>query len=366
MHDFYIKNLFIVPEYLSSNMGESKPQWEFLVIPKVKRNDGKMNTLRIFRFDHRYMDGACAGVIMAEGIFDEWEGGTPPYVYDPNVPLPKHTSYWLLLTKAWAFLHLPLIVLLSLVTLIFPPGKNEEKPFTAWNNKGRKVFSSVYSLETSKMKVLGKEGKRNYNLKAGFLTLLGPVLRKFWGKAEEKDGESSATVATFQALLPYSPGLHNQFTILQTELPLCEKEGENIIDFPIDMTFNFAYAYTSWIGRLPIWAIRGLAAPADATVALNSVPFLRKAGSICGTRITEMASWDLLYTPVGKFSLESLRFHLSSKNVNFKLFCYTGLDFTVVGYDGKMFVTAFSVEECLSPEKINEIVSTYVRELRAE
>jgi len=67
----------------------------------------------------------------------------------------------------------------------------------------------------------------------------------------------------------------------------------------LDMTFFFANVYTHWIGRLPIWWIRKLAAPTDATVVLNSIPYLRKGDSISGSQITEIASWDLLYTPAG-------------------------------------------------------------------
>lgn len=80
-----------------------------------------------------------------------------------------------------------------------------------------------------------------------------------------------------------------------------EKVGERRDPtFPIDMTLMFPFMYTNWIGRLPVTAIQKLAAPAESTVALNSIPFLKKTGSINGFKISEIGSWDCLYTPVGE------------------------------------------------------------------
>jgi len=272
------------------------------------------------------MDGACAGVFMSECIFDEWKDEKnpqlsmtdPPYIYNPKSTPPYRL--WMLLTKSWASFQLPLILLMSLIDLWTKTSPSEasqpKKPFAMWKNKERKVFSKIHSLNVSEIKLFEKENqKKNYTFKSLLLTRLIPVLSRVWAKMNPSyKFNEDVNVATFQALLPYQKGkISNQFTIVEAKVPLQHGDDEdkdengdkkrskvNIHDFPIDSTFFFANVYTEWIARLPIWFIQKLAAPAEATVALNSVPFLKKQGSICGAKITEIASWDILYTPVGK------------------------------------------------------------------
>ncbi len=47
---------FSVPSLLP-DMDDDKPQWEWLIVPKILFKDGSFGSLRLFRIDHGYMDG---------------------------------------------------------------------------------------------------------------------------------------------------------------------------------------------------------------------------------------------------------------------------------------------------------------------
>lgn len=160
-------------------MGDDKPQWEWLLFPRIQRKDGSFNSLRVFRWDHRYMDGACAGILMSEYIFDSWAPESPPYIYNPNLS-PAGQGVFLWAAKIWALIHLPLIVGLSCLSLLFVgESVTEQPPFATWNNSGRKVTSSVYSLDVGQL--LGK-GRGPLNFKSLLLKALSPVLFRAWKK----------------------------------------------------------------------------------------------------------------------------------------------------------------------------------------
>jgi len=166
-------------------MDEKRPQWEWLVFPWIQRDDGTFNSLHVFRFDHPYMDGACAGVFMAECIFDDWGDSaahaSPPYIYDPKSAPPNQE--WRFVAKLWALLHVPLILAISLVDLLtMKEGKVGDKPFTTWRNKGRKVFSKIHSLDVRDVKMQNDVNVKKKNFKTMLLRVLAPVLERSWSQ----------------------------------------------------------------------------------------------------------------------------------------------------------------------------------------
>lgn len=99
-------------------MNETKPQWEWIVIPKVKlRCHDTPQMVRLFRFHHAYMDGGSCGLLIGDGIleFSDALGRSidrPPYVIDPLAkPLKPKEQIQAVLAKWLGITGLPFFVI---------------------------------------------------------------------------------------------------------------------------------------------------------------------------------------------------------------------------------------------------------------
>lgn len=96
--------IFLVP-FLTQTMPTTKPQWEWLLIPRLQRKDGTLGSVRIFRWDHSYMDGASVGVLLGECIFDTWPSSKIPWVVNPHSEFPPRYQEEIVFCKSLGHLQ---------------------------------------------------------------------------------------------------------------------------------------------------------------------------------------------------------------------------------------------------------------------
>src|SRR5579872_4130323 len=106
---------------LAKDMSLDKPPWEWLIVPNVKRADGSVVHIRIFRLHHGYMDGVSLLIFLMENLIDPVP--RKALYCDPRVKLS-----WKWVKLSWKVALINLYSILLFPSIVLQGKKMSERP----------------------------------------------------------------------------------------------------------------------------------------------------------------------------------------------------------------------------------------------
>lgn len=319
-------------------LDNSKPQWEYLIFPRVQRDNGHIQSVRVFRWNHAYMDGASLTLLIGEQLFDKKPGQEPDFFFHPKK---KHSvpHLFTFCAKAWSIFNLPLILLVGVMLHIpFVKSKMGTGLFSSKNTVNPKVTLTA----PIRLKTKTKDGSR-VQIQANMIPAFLETIKKMFPNKKK----TSVRCTIPLALTPYPNSKpRNNFVPLEPTFKINAAAKDLKPSKLLGLDFLFTDILIKYFGWLPSFAINNINS-GHCSVDFNNAPLFRSKGTINGTMIEEVGAWGALLRPQG-LSFNTCMSLLIVVSILF--FGFAGLGLCILTYGDKSFLTATSVEGDLTEE----------------
>ncbi|ODN02053.1 hypothetical protein Ocin01_04628 [Orchesella cincta] len=334
---------------LFNDMDESKPQWEEIVIPRFKKESSSSPcSVRIFRYNHGYMDGA-SNLLLWTACMTEDQGTSFPYPVNPLL----HSGR---VSKCQRFLYDLSCVILGAFTMVksvINAGRLRSR-FVTINYTGKRHFGWSESISVDVLRKIKNTCKAS--VPSMLATAMGGAFRKLnekfphavYGNPEE------IIIGLVSALVPYpNHDLRNQFTVVHFPVHTGSTENvktrsniqrlhvinQNMARIGRDPMVYLNYFMFKYFGRFPSCLIQAMMENGGLPVVFSNVPMSTEVVEFWGNPVITAAGWPPLLTN-------------------------TGLGIVTMRYADHMRFCAVADEACLSPEAVDYFLKQVAIELK--
>lgn len=300
------KLISICANFQGKELGEDKPQWEILMVPKYRLPEESPNETKtshyalIVRMHHAYCDG-ISFVLMTNNFLADHPGELP---IDPTKGFKN--PIWI---KAyiWAkiFLVGPMNFLMNLAILVCTSSRYRVERYLHTKVLAR---SSTIDMDVlRRIRLASGTSVTSITLSAVYATLYKTHLRLFPGKPVPE----KMHLGSIGVMLPYSEEkrLVNQFTMWRytaklrvddpkERLAMTHQEVRKSASQP-DPVFN--YLMQRALGSLPKFLHEILFALSGTPVMLSNVPGLKSSIKLFGGELVDVTGWIPLVTTTGTY-----------------------------------------------------------------
>lgn len=298
---------------LSEEMDDSKPQWEDVIIPRFKYNedDEKVQSARVFRIHHAYMDGGSNMLMIADAQYEEEDKF--PFIVDPQAPLKialwKRAVYKIncLLLFGWVVLY----------GLWAPSSQVVRNRFRTPQLSGQTYYARSKAIPVKRLKQI--KTATNQSMPTILMSVLGGAINKLNEKFPFKNTEllepveqpDEITIGLVAGAFPYPDlKLKNRHSIFHVKIDVSNKTslerlkatGNRMKRVMWDPHVYLNLVIPGLFGRTPIWFSDACMKVMGFPLVLSNMPVAQRRVKLWGNEVVDIGGWPPMLSICGKFS----------------------------------------------------------------